>query len=123
MTLQSITFDPRRAIGAVLAWIGYVLSPLSWWNDLFVNVPLAIGFAWPFAALDRRLFMPAFMIGYALTNVIGLMLMHHGVAGAVQPQRLRAHLNWRRDLLVGLGYTAVVAIMIWRGWLPIPAPP
>ena len=23
-----------------------MLSPLSWWNDLFVNVPLALVFAW-----------------------------------------------------------------------------
>jgi len=26
--------------------IGFMLSPLSWWNDAFVNIPLAIGFGW-----------------------------------------------------------------------------
>jgi hypothetical protein len=36
----------RKATGGVLALVGYMLSPLSWWNDLFVNVPLALGFAW-----------------------------------------------------------------------------
>ena len=29
----------RRVAGGFLGFIGYMLSPLSWWNDLFVNVP------------------------------------------------------------------------------------
>lgn len=36
----------RKIGGGTLAFIGFMLSPLSWWNDLFVNVPLALGFAW-----------------------------------------------------------------------------
>ena len=34
----------RKMSGGVMAFIGFMLSPLSWWNDLFVNVPLAVGF-------------------------------------------------------------------------------
>ena len=36
----------RKVCGGTLAFIGYMLSPLSWWNDLFVNWPLALAFAW-----------------------------------------------------------------------------
>jgi membrane protein implicated in regulation of membrane protease activity len=36
----------RKVTGGVLAFAGFMLSPLSWWNDLFVNVPLALVFAW-----------------------------------------------------------------------------
>ena len=32
----------RKAYGGLLGFIGFLLSPLSWWNDLFVNVPLAV---------------------------------------------------------------------------------
>jgi hypothetical protein len=36
----------REIAGGTLALIGYMLSPLSWWNDMFINVPLALAFAW-----------------------------------------------------------------------------
>ncbi len=38
----------------IVAVIGYLLSPLSWWNDLFVNVPLAYLFALPFSLLHEH---------------------------------------------------------------------
>jgi hypothetical protein len=50
--------------GGILVTIGFLFSPLSWWNDLFVNVPLAAAFAWIFAALCRPAFEPALVIGY-----------------------------------------------------------
>ncbi len=33
--------------GSVIVGIGYMLSPLSWWNDLVFNLPiaLAVGYA------------------------------------------------------------------------------
>jgi hypothetical protein len=31
----------KKIVGAVVAALGFVLSPLSWWNDLFVNIPIA----------------------------------------------------------------------------------
>ena len=40
----------RKVSGSILAVIGFMLSPLSWWNDAFVNFPLALGFAWLVAA-------------------------------------------------------------------------
>src|SRR5262249_26236206 len=61
----------RKAQGGVLAFIGFMLSPLSWWNDLFVNVPLAVGFAWLVAFFYRPAFESAVIIGYWLTNLIG----------------------------------------------------
>ena len=32
--------------GGFLVVAGFLLSPLSWWNDLVINIPLALGFAW-----------------------------------------------------------------------------
>jgi hypothetical protein len=37
-----------------------MLSPLSWWNDLFVNLPLALVFAW----LVGLFYKPAFEIAW-----------------------------------------------------------
>src|SRR5579871_3379486 len=74
----------RKTAGGVLAFVGYMLSPLSWWNDAFVNVPLALAFAWIVTLLykisipggqnhDRAktVFEASWIIGYWITNVLG----------------------------------------------------
>lgn len=35
--------------GGLITAVGYVLSPLSFWNDMLVNIPLAYGFAYLFS--------------------------------------------------------------------------
>ena len=70
----------RRIKGGIVAFIGFLLSPLSWWNDLFVNVPLALAFAWAASWFFPRLFTVSFVVGYWLTNVLGLVLMQKGGA-------------------------------------------
>ena len=61
----------RKVTGGVLAMIGFMLSPLSWWNDLFVNVPLALAFAWLVSLFYKPAFAASLVIGYWLTNVLG----------------------------------------------------
>ena len=42
----------------------FLLSPLSWWNDLFVNVPLALAFAWVVSWFWPTAFTASFVLGY-----------------------------------------------------------
>ena len=63
-------------MGSFVALVGYMLSPLSWWNDLFVNVPLALVFAWLVSAFYKPAFTSSLVVGYWLTNVIGFILLH-----------------------------------------------
>lgn len=107
----------RRLWNALVAGFGWLLSPLSWWNDLFVNVPLAYLFSAPFSLIDERLYVPAFALGYWLTNVLGFVLLHKGLVGMVS----RRAFNLRRDLLVATVYSFAVAMAAWLGWLPSPA--
>jgi hypothetical protein len=100
----------------VIAAIGFVLSPLSWWNDLVVNVPLAYLFAWSLSTWDERLYVPAFVLGSLLTNIAGLVLLHKGIAGAVVDRK--TSLKW--DLVMATGYSALIALVAWLGWLPSP---
>jgi hypothetical protein len=58
----------RKVAGGVLAMVGFMLSPLSWWNDLFVNVPIAIGLAWLASLVYKPAFATALLLGYWLTN-------------------------------------------------------
>lgn len=107
----------RQTKGAIVAALGWLLSPLSWWNDLVVNVPLAYLFAAPFSLLDERLYLPAFALGYWLTNLLGFVLLHKGVAGMVSTTKA----SLRQDLLVATAYTILIAVIASLGWLPSPA--
>ena len=48
----------HHLINIILVTAGFILSPLSWWNDLLVNIPLAYLFSLPFSILDESLFLP-----------------------------------------------------------------
>jgi hypothetical protein len=72
----------RRVLWAIVGGAGYLLSPLSWWNDLYVNLPIAYLAANAVSHVDRRLFLPGLAGAYWLTNIAGLLLLHAGAVGA-----------------------------------------
>ncbi len=108
----------RKVAGGVLAFVGYMLSPLSWWNDLFVNVPLALAFAWVISVFYKPAFAPALVLGYWLTNVIGFILMHKGAQKMLtekgNPYSRRALL---RDVGISLLYTGLIVVLVKIGIL------
>src|SRR5438067_10985732 len=93
----------RKLSGGVLAAIGYLLSPLSWWNDLFVNVPLALAFAWLVSLIYKPAFSLSLVLGYWLTNVLGFILMHKGAQQAFAKQdRKYTRRKLAKDVAVSL---------------------
>jgi hypothetical protein len=110
----------NRLLNSGLAMIGFLLSPLSWWNDLVVNIPLAYAFSWPFSLLSVRLFLPAFVTGYWLTNLLGFVLLHRGLSGLLDKEQ-RSTWNVKRDLLVSAGYTLLILLCGLLGWIKSPA--
>lgn len=99
----------RRLGGGFVAAVGFMLSPLSWWNDLIVNVPLAVGFAWLVTLVRPEWFKPAVVAGYWLTNVLGLVLLQKGLktaAGKESTPYTRRELI--KDLGIALLYTALI---------------
>lgn len=110
--------DKRRAWYSLLATLGYILSPLSWWNDLVVNIPIAYVMAWPVSLVDERLFFPSLILAYWMTNVLGFVLLHRGVAG-LRTGRPPAH-GLRGNLLITCAYTALMVLLMAFHWLPQP---
>jgi len=108
----------RRVWYSLLATLGYILSPLSWWNDLVVNIPIAYVVAWPFSRVDERLFFPAVILTYWLTNLLGFVLLHRGVAGLMSGQV--SSRNLRGYLFITFGYTMMIALLLALHWLPMP---
>jgi len=95
-----------------------MLSPLSWWNDLFVNVPLALVFAWAISFFYPPAFKPSLVIGYWLTNVLGFVLMHKGTQQVLtkEPAKYRGR-DLLRDVGISLFYTALIIALIKLGVL------
>ena len=106
----------RKATGGVLAFIGYILSPLSWWNDAFVNIPLALAFAWVVALFYKPAFEASWVLGYWITNVVGMVLMHKGAQKMLRKEDRKY--SWRnsvRDIGISLLYTGVIVLLLKFG--------
>lgn len=111
----------HRIKGGILATLGYILSPLSWWNDIVINIPLAYGFAFPFGLISRSLFLPTMILGYWITNIAGFVLIHHGVKDLVSKEKSKyTKKELVKDITVSIVYTIVVVVFIKMGWLKFP---
>jgi hypothetical protein len=120
----------RKITGGVLGVIGFMLSPLSWWNDAVVNLPLALIFAYlvglvyrPAAQPDSTAFDAAVILGYWLTNILGFILMHKGAQQAFsKTEKKYSRRELLKDAIVSVAYTALIVILIKIGVLkPISA--
>lgn len=99
--------------GGALTVTGYLLSPLSWWNDAFINIPLALGFACLVGMVHKPAMDAAFVVGYWLTNVAGFVLMHKG--GQKLLAKSERKYGWneiRRDVLISLLYTLGIVVLL-----------
>lgn len=109
----------ERIVPGIKLVVGYILSPLSWWNDLVINVPLAYAFSYPFSLLGERWFLPAFVLGYWLTNLAGFYLLHKGVLGLTRRRRESRH--WRAGIAASLVYTLALVVLVQFDLIPPPA--
>jgi len=107
--------------GKILVIVGYILSPFSWWNDLFVNIPLAYMFALPFGFFSKKLFLPAMILGYWITNIVGFIMIHHGVKDLISKEKSKyTRKILIKDILISIVYTGVVVIFVLKEWLKFP---
>jgi len=111
----------KKIKGGILATIGYLLSPVSWWNDLFINIPLAYGFGFMFRLISKKLFLPFMVLGYWITNILGFILMHHGFIDLFSKEKKKyTRKELIKDLIVSIIYTIIVIILIKIGWIRFP---
>ena len=66
-----------------LVRLGYLLSPLSWWNDVFFNLPIALVFGYGVSWVNRDWLLPGTLLGYWLSNVAGMVMMQMGAMDMV----------------------------------------
>ncbi len=112
----------EKISGGIIVLIGYLLSPLSWWNDLIINLPLAYGFAYLCSLVNKNIFLPAMIAGYWATNIFGFVLLHHGSKKIIAKNKIEKYSkkDFYKDFSISLGYTLLVLLLAKIAWLKIP---
>ncbi|MFM6189793.1 MAG: hypothetical protein ACKPEN_14015 [Planktothrix sp.] len=101
----------KKWLGGILVFLGFMMSPLCWWNDLIFNLPIAYGFGFIFSKLSQDLFFPSSIFGYWLSNLAGILLMQYGAMNVVESSS--AERNLKKDLAMGvLSSTAFTLVMV-----------
>lgn len=111
----------RRLWGGSLVVVGYLLSPLCWWNDLVINLPLALGFGYLVSRPFPGTLVPMTGLGYWLTNVVGFVLMQQGAVTALQKegQSSSGH-SLRNGLITSTVYTLAIVVLLQLHILDVP---
>ncbi|MEM9771192.1 MAG: hypothetical protein AAF889_06285 [Cyanobacteria bacterium P01_D01_bin.73] len=99
----------RWARGGFWTGLGYMLSPLSWWNDVFFNLPIAYAFGYAVSWLSEGWFIPGTVVGYWLSNVIGIVMMQVGITDVARGDHQR---NLKRDILWGVIGSTLYSVII-----------
>jgi hypothetical protein len=103
----------RRVWGGFVGVVGFLLSPLSWWNDAFINLPLAIAFGWLISLVYKPAFEAAVVVGYWLTNVAGFVLIQKGGEKLLRKEdRKYSKMDFLRDVGISLAYTLLIVVLI-----------
>jgi hypothetical protein len=113
-SLWTIKLLAQKLLGGLLLVLGFLLSPLSWWNDLLFNLPIAYGFGYMCNLVVPGVLVPAAIAGYWISNVLGILLMQVGAVKMFQKQP--QPVNFRKELVTGLvsstAYTVLIVMLI-----------
>jgi hypothetical protein len=102
--------------GGTVAFIGYLLSPLTWWDDLYVNWPIALVFAWIISWFWKPAFTASLILGYWLTNILGFVLMQKGGAKIISEKDVPySRKCLYRDLVISVLYTVLIVALVKMG--------
>lgn len=124
LQLQALLQAPgawRKLPLLALVALGWLLSPLCWWNDLLINLPIALGFAKVVSLFRPSWLLPALVSGYWLSNVAGVLLMQNGALALLPGEhKSQGHKDLLWGLLTSSLYTAAIVLAIKLGWLGQP---
>lgn len=108
-----------KAHGGIIAFIGYLLSPLSWWNDLVVNIPIAYVIALGAGFFSSNFFLPTLILAYWGTNILGFILIHYGTLKMTGKQAMTKK-ELAFNIVLSLVYTAIMVFLVQTGILRFP---
>ncbi len=91
-------------------FIGWLLSPLTFWNDAFINIPLSYLAASMVVKLFGVDFLITVIVFYWISNFIGLSMMY--ASGKYIVQNTKGMLKELISLIVTITvYTAILMVL------------
>lgn len=96
----------KRIINGVIIFIGLMLSPVTWWNDGFVNIPISYLFSCVVVHFLPRLFPISFLLFYWLTNLLGIYLLYIGGGGII-----KARISGRKQVVTVAIYSIIILVL------------
>ena len=91
---------PAHLIRASIGLVGLMLSPLTPWNDSFINVPIAVAVGLALSSLCS--FDVGYWIGYALSNLLGIFLL------LIASQEKLRGITWRSII-----FNLLIAVVVY----------
>ncbi|KKS42629.1 MAG: hypothetical protein UV02_C0010G0013 [Candidatus Kuenenbacteria bacterium GW2011_GWA2_42_15] len=64
--------------------------------------------------------MPAMIIGYWGTNVLGLLLIHHGAKKIFNQDRKQQKKQFLKNIIIATSYTALIFLLAKTNFLNLP---
>ena len=101
----------KKLFFLIIGFLGWILSPFTWWNDAFVNLPLAYLAAGLFNKSFPGKFLIIFLAFYWLTNFLGVLLMYIGASGLC-PKGLLKDKIWVVITTV-IVYSITASLLVW----------
>lgn len=100
----------RQLWGGFCVIVGFLLSPLCWWNDLIFNLPIAYGIGYLCELVVKGGLMPGAIAGYWLSNVVGIVLMQAGTHQVWQASAEKP--NFKQALWSGVLSSTVFTVLV-----------
>ncbi len=100
----------KKLRGGTLLVVGFMLSPLSWWNDLVFNLPVAYLFGYLCSRFAPELLWPCTIAGYWFSNILGILLMQAGALDLVREQPQER--NFKKELITGVVSSTIYTCLI-----------
>lgn len=66
----------HKIASRIIFFFGWLLSPLTFWNDAFINIPISYIMANIFTRFFPMRFVVAVVSFYWFTNILGILMMY-----------------------------------------------
>jgi hypothetical protein len=99
-----------------LFFVGWLLSPFTWWNDAFINIPLSYILASLIFYVIPLPFKWLVIVIYWFTNLVGLFFMYAGGRPFIMSSKNRI-MTVTGLILALLAYSAIMLYLDSKGKL------
>jgi len=106
----------KKILDRTLFFIGWTLSPFTFWNDVFVNIPISYLAASLLANFIRARFVLLVLICYWASNILGLAMMYAAGKGIMAEGR-GIFKEVLKLVLTMAAYSAALVILNYMGIL------